>query len=99
MGENDATPATDESIPKEDNRANELLETWLAKEIMKIIVVNVENHPRGMRLGEIADELGETMEDVLEMCEVLVNTGKLEQSSRDAGFGTIHFFSLKTHSS
>ena len=98
MEENASTPATDENTSREDNKPSELLETWLAKEIMKTLVVHAADHPRGMRLGDIADELGETMEDVLEMCEVLVSAGKLDESSMDAGFSTIHRFSLKISS-
>ncbi|MFX0098612.1 MAG: hypothetical protein ACFFCS_03455 [Candidatus Hodarchaeota archaeon] len=99
MEDHSSTPVTDESAPKEDDKPSELLETWLAKEIMKILVVHAADHPRGMRLGDIAEEIGETMEDVLEMCEVLVSAGKLEQSPMDAGFSTIHRFNLKSISS
>lgn len=95
MEEHASTPVNNESTPREGTRPSELLETWLAKEIMKILVANIADHPRGVRLGDIADELGETMEDVLEMCEILVDAGKLEQSSMNAGFGTIHRFTLK----
>lgn len=85
-----------DSIIKEVKAANskkvkDLLEEWLVPNIIEVIS---EKGPDYVRAGDIADKLGEELEDVLEKCAALLDANFLVEKEQQAGFGIMKWYKL-----
>ncbi|MFX0101130.1 MAG: hypothetical protein ACFFCS_16260 [Candidatus Hodarchaeota archaeon] len=68
------------------SKVEKLLDEWLVPDIIRVID---DKGPDYVRAGEIADELGEELEDVLEKCDSLRKAKLLVETEQSAGFGVI----------
>jgi hypothetical protein len=85
-----------ESIIKEvkaadSKKVKKLLEEWLVPEIIQVIS---DKGPEYVRAGDIADQLGEALEDVLDKCAALLDANLLVETEQKAGFGIIKRYKL-----